>query len=193
MEKDEEIQLSEKEEKVQEEVQEEAEQTPVDNEQLQEMLAQTNGTTHMTFNFTGNYHSIAPKAFCIQHFYGDSLARVALEQNRQTAVQRLSPEEKRLYLYLGNLTELQDCISMLEILREVNEVAMLAVKLVQRGVLHASLVKKSDFVERLLPFCHGIPHLNAANVNAHINRLMKLMMPASADVEPEEAAEEDAQ
>ena len=145
----------------------------------------------MAFNFTGNYHSIAPKAISIQHFYGDSLAREALKVVKPSglsSVQSLSIEEKRLYLFLGSLSELQDCISMLEICRDVNEVAMFAVQLVQRGVLHASLVKKSDFVERLLPFCHGIPHLNAANVNSHINRLMKVMLPASVDEEPEEAA-----
>lgn len=168
---------------------EQPEWEPADNFRLQKLLSETHDSTCMTFNFNGDHNSIAPNAISIQHIYGDALAQAALNRREAQTIRDMSRNEKRLFMYLGTVGDTLACISMLECCEEVSEVAMVAVGLVKRGVLPASMVRKSDFVERLLPFCPDIRHLNAANVNAHINRLLRQLEAASDEVESHEFEE----
>ncbi|EJX08055.1 hypothetical protein EVA_03837 [gut metagenome] len=163
----------------------------IDDRDLHEVLSQLRDGNNMVFYFTGNYHSIAPKAISIQHFYGDSLARAVLRQNDAQVLQSMSRDEKRLFMYLGDLRETHACISLLECCTDVNEVALVAAGLVKRGVVQASTIRRSDFVERLLPFCKDIKHLKVSNVNAHLNRLMKQLNALEGVSDPEDAADDD--
>ncbi len=128
----------------------------------------------ITFNIYGGSNQILPNATkAEQHFYGDQFAREALRKG-QPQPAPLTPEERRLLVYIENEESLRNYVASLAACTTAAEVGRVVVLMGENEPrLDKTRIVKADFIEALKPLIPLVEKgLSTDNLRHHINEAL---------------------
>lgn len=129
---------------------------------------------NITFNIYGGSNQILPNATkAEQHFYGDQFAREALRKG-QPQPAPLTPEERRLLVYIENEESLRNYVASLAACTTAAEVGRVVVLMGENEPrLDKTRIVKADFIETLKPLIPLVEKgLSTDNLRHQINEAL---------------------